>query len=200
MALFGHLLSIIISLIIWGAGYDIYPAQFGAIPIIPKDDGTFQHSLAWAAVTRDSTNNLWSEKLLTQATRSVQAMPIQLIYQSASNCLTKQNLNAIQELEILLMNNTDYIASICQYQSDLTCRPPRSIIRFFDGSYMGYNIIDSNGQNIFRPDPTFNRITEIISYAYDANGHSEKANVIAAGQPDLQVMLNYVVGSGKEFV
>eukprot|EP00047_Mylnosiga_fluctuans_P000747 m.201044 g.201044 ORF g.201044 m.201044 type:complete len:1056 (+) comp10103_c0_seq9:60-3227(+) len=191
--LLAHIASIVISLILWGAGYDIYHTQFRRTAINPVDDGMFQQSAVWSAAQQDASNNLWAQKIPTRATRSVSAMPTQIIYSSSSNCLTKANLYAIKTLEQTLFNSSAYKA-ICQLQPDGTCRPPRSIMRFFDGSYAGYGIYDSFHQNIFRADPTFDRITEIVTTAFDANGNSDATNIKNASQPDLQVLLNYVVG------
>lgn len=85
---------------------------------------------------------------------------------------------------------------VCQRQADGSCRSPRSILRLFDGSLSSYGILDANGQNVFRADPTFSRVAEIISTAFDANGGSDASNIVAAGQPNIQALLNYVLGSG----
>jgi len=192
----GQLLGIIISLILYGANYSLFPTQFGIVDIDPSSSSVFPQDLAWTALKDDATNNLWTQKMKTVATRSVDAMPIQLIYKSSKgNCLTKTNLRAMQQLEALVMNNTEYIEFICQKQSDGSCRKPRSILSFFDGTYQRYNIIGADSLNVFRADPNFDRIAEIISLAYEANGHSDSAALIAAGQPDLQSALNYNLGS-----
>lgn len=193
--LLGHFAAVAISLILWGAGYNIYPMQFGATSTSPTSETVYKRDMAWSAMTSDAANNLWSMKLPTQSARSVDAMPIQLIYKSPNNCLTKSNLRVIQQLEQQIMNSSQYVSSFCLRQPDGTCRKPRSILRFFDGSYAGYGISDVGGQNVFRSDPNFDRISEIISTAFDANGRSEATATIAAGQPDLQSMLNYVVGN-----
>ena len=73
------------------------------------------------------------------------------------------------------------------------------VVAFFDGSFSSLNIRDAIGQNVFRSDSNFDRVTEILSVAYDANGHSESIYLDAAGQPFLQGFLSYVAGSGKTF-
>jgi hypothetical protein len=160
-------------------------------------DDLFRKDSLWNAVQSDPSNNLWVNKLPTRSLRSVETMPTQLIYHSSSNCLTKSNLYAIFLLEKQLMNTSSYANQLCLLQSNGLCRPPRSILRFFDGTYSGYNILDGGGFNIFRPDPSFDRISDIIATAFDANGQSDSTNLIAVGQPDLRSILNYVIGKGR---
>lgn len=200
LALSGHALALAITLILWGANYAIFPTQFGTTSTSPTSETVYKQDMIWAAMTSNTNNNLWSMKLPTQTLRSVEAMPLQIIYKSSSNCLTKTNLRAIQQLEAQIMNNSQYTASICLRQPDGTCRKPRSILRFFDGSYTGYGLVDSGGQNVFRADANFDRISDIMLAAFDANGRSESPAAIAAGQPDIQSILNYVVGSGTFYI
>eukprot|EP00048_Salpingoeca_helianthica_P002172 m.55152 g.55152 ORF g.55152 m.55152 type:complete len:1101 (-) comp11947_c0_seq1:29-3331(-) len=193
----GQLLAIVISLILYGAGYSLFPTQFGITSIAPATArDTLRADLAWPAIQADTSNNFWSVKGKTLAARSVSAMPIQMIFRSTrGNCLTKTNLRAMQLVEQQLANNTDYIDQICQRQSDGSCRKFRTLLSFFDGSYAGLGVIGTDGNNVFRADSNFDRIAEIISVAYDANGRSDFPGLIAAGQPDLHSLLTYNIGS-----
>lgn len=58
-------------------------------------------------------------------------------------------------------------------------------------------VLDTNGDNIFRADPDFLRIGEIVDTAYDANGNSDKPSLKNAGQPQLREMMLSVLGSGE---
>ena len=194
----GQLLAIVLSLILYGANYSLFPTQFGTISIAPANTrNVMLNDLAWPALRTDSSNNFWAQKGKTLATRSVSAMPIQLTFRSSKgNCLTKTNLRAMQQVEQQLASNTNYVESICQRQADGTCRKFRSLLSFFDGTYASLNVIGTDTLNVFRPDPNFDRIAEIISVAYDANGRSDFPGLIAAGQPDLHNILIYNLGLG----
>ncbi len=63
-----------------------------------------------------------------------------------------------------------------------------SILRLFDGTYESFNVT-VNGGNVFRVDPSFDRIGEIILAAYNANG--------GAGQSlNLRILLDAYLSLG----
>lgn len=78
------------------------------------------------------------------------------------------------------------------------CVKPTSVQRLFDGTYEFLDIKDAEGANIFRADPDFLRINEIVDTAYDANGNSDKTPLIDAGQPTLRAMMQSILGSGVQ--
>jgi hypothetical protein len=150
---------------------------------------------AWRAAREDPTNDMLASKLPAQPSRMVHTVDFDLILGSATNCVSQTNLQHLQALELELFNHSDFQARFCQtVGSPASCRKPASVLRLFDGSYAALNILVA-GQNIFRPDPSFQRIGEILAMAYDANGNSPDASLIAAGQPYLRDVVEHALDS-----
>ena len=92
-----------------------------------------------------------------------------------------------------------------------TCRNMTSIQRLFDGTFelalnetTGLPFKDDDGQNTFRPDPSFDRINKIVTTAFAATGKFCKAtpgSTIVCPAPkvegsDLAMLIQYAVGTG----
>ena len=133
-------------------------------------------------MTTDSTNDFFSLKMLTQAERSVPYLPIELIYHSPLNCLTPSNLLSMKTLEDAVTSLPGY-TSICQKDNGGNCVKPKSILRFFDGTYSSVNAA-------FASDPTFAHISTILQAAYAMNGSPLASTV------NLRSVLDYNLGSG----
>ena len=133
-------------------------------------------------MTTDDTNNIFSTKMLTQDERTVPYLPIELIYHSPTNCLTPSNLLSLKTLEDAITALPGY-TSICQKDNGGNCVKPKSILRFFDGTYSSVN-------GVFASDPTFAHISTILQAAYALNGGS------LASTANLRVVLDYNLGSG----
>lgn len=192
LAMGGHLVAVLVTAILVGVHYMEYTKEFS---FDVRGANEVEKGNAWLAMQADGRNDFLSTVFPDQGTRTVEAMPLQLIYEG--NCLTAANLASIRTLENSLAALSGYQNSICQLESNggsgTQCRPARSILRFFDGSYEGYNVVKS-GLNVFRPDPGFSRIAEIISVAESANGNSADSDVVAAGNPNLKIFLEYALG------
>jgi hypothetical protein len=155
-------------------------------------------SREWRAVQADESNNMLNSKMSPQPARSVDAGSFEVILSSATSCLSRDNLIEMRALERELFNTTAYQQRYCHLKSATDCRLPTSVLRLFDGTYEHLNVLDGSSNNIFRADPNFNRIGEIVSTAFDANGDSPSANLIAAGQPYLRDVVEYVVDESYE--
>jgi hypothetical protein len=189
-ALAGHLLAILITGILFGAGYPIFPSEWNGVALDVAGDDSTTNSHAWRALVKDQSNNLLASKLPTQNERTVSALPLTIVYQSPVNCLTQANLVSMQTFEesvLKLAADT----KICQLSSLASaCQSPESVLRFFDGTFESWNITVS-GVNVFRPDPSFARITEIIQTAYAQNGGSSGSG------NNLRKYLDYELSTGK---
>ena len=198
LALLGHALAIIITGGLIGRGYDIFPQRLdGSLSFSVAGSSLTDRDDTWEAMVADPQNTMWSQTLSNQSTRSLPVMPTQLLY--TGRCLTRSNLASIQLLEASLLTLSAYELNLCMLHSAGGCQAPRSLLRFFDGSFQGYGVMSTvtPGLNVFRPDDTFDRIDEIITTAYEANGKSYTANLISAGNPNLRVILDYHLSAGE---
>jgi hypothetical protein len=130
---------------------------------------------------------LLDSKLPDQTERSVAYMPLSMVFKSSANCLTQANLQSMQQFE----SDIQQLAasySICQLSSG-ACVAPASVLRLFDGTYEYLNVL--NGiENVFRPDPSFTRITEILQTAHSLNGAA------ASTSENLRAFLDETLSSG----
>ena len=104
----------------------------------------------------------------------------------------------MRETEQKLLASEKYKTKLCLLKSSGDCQKPRSVLRFFDGTYEGFNVNDSaTGLNIFRIDANFERISQIIGTAWEADGTVVDAgNIKNAGNPNIKVILQYNLGKG----
>lgn len=156
-------------------------------------EGPARRNYAWKAMRDDPTNDFLKQTLPNQEARTTPLQPLQIIYQGS--CLTKANLEAMKAFEDSITGLTSYQDNVCQKTTNgLACETPRSVLRFFDGTYSGLGVMDG-AQNVFASDPNFDRISSIMSTAYEANGNAADVDIVAAGNPNLRVVFDYVVGA-----
>jgi len=169
--------------------------------ITERDDG-------WRAMRDDTTNTYWQNSLPRREERTMEFKDeaIEIIYNG--ECFSKNNLVSMKAYETKIINMAK--ADICQLEGSedavgvnvtADCRPMKSILRLFDGTYeeatrlnnedknKKEQIMDDkpNPQPLFRPDPTFERIEEKVRAAFYYDG-------AAAGTTDIRGLLQYTVG------
>lgn len=156
---------ILLTAILLASGYDILPIDFGGIPLDLPEDSTKLRADAWRFALEDDEISPMSGG---QLPRGIQYQFIQLIY-DGDNVFTKESLKTIKYNEEKLFNKSDYQNKLCLLiqtgrGSNRTCKPPLSILRFFDGTYSGI----SSAFN----DPHFDNISGVL-YAAKKNNLSK---------------------------
>eukprot|EP00050_Salpingoeca_kvevrii_P016693 m.57771 g.57771 ORF g.57771 m.57771 type:complete len:1038 (-) comp7102_c0_seq2:2786-5899(-) len=172
-----HLLGIVLVAILHAADYQVFNEAFYNYPYDVRDRGRNEQVEGWQAMLNDQNNNMLAKMLPTQDPRTVSVLPVEVIYHSDHNCLTASNLQSMQQLETALYDSPAY-QSICQLEPGGGCRLPRSILRFFDGTFQTRDAV-------FGPDATFSRIHDIIRRAYELD---------ASQTEDMRSILNYHIG------
>ena len=162
------------------SNYDILPTEFSRVPLNLEKDNSKLRADAWKYVGQDPRINLNAASLGVQGERVVRYDMLQLVYELKSgNVFTKQNLELIQKTEKELFSNTAYQQKLCLLMNNGHCKPPTSIIRFFDGTYKKIHpqLNDPNFENIPRvlsAAKTINLTRAILDY------HLSKDAVITA--------------------
>ena len=148
------------SLYLWG--YDILPTDFTQVPLNLENDVTKLRADAWKFARQDSRVNINPTSVGIQRERSIQYDALELMYEAKDgSTFTKDNLKSIRDAESEIFNNSIYQQRLCQIVENGLCKPPLSIIRFFDGSY-----------RLIHPemfDPHFENITGILRLANSMN-------------------------------
>jgi hypothetical protein len=161
--------------------------------ITERDDG-------WRAMVEDDPNTFWAKNLPTRDERSMNfgGEEVEIIYNG--KCFSPKSLRSMQVFEEELLQKA-FEGGVCELNG-AACRPMKSILRLFDGTYEeaigedGLQIkstdVDTGGQKqpTFRPDLNFDRVREITRAAYANDGSIE-------GSSDLKILLEYTVGAGK---
>lgn len=151
MTLAAHFSVIILTAILHTSGYDIIPADFSRVPLNLEQDDSKLRADAWNFVDQDPQINLNAASLGVQGERAAKYDMLQLIYElKTGNVFSKENLKLIQETERELFTNKVFQKKLCLKMQNKQCKPPTSIIRFFDGSYQKLNPLlnDTNFDNI----------------------------------------------------
>lgn len=144
------------------SGYDILPADFTQVPLNLEHDVTKLRADAWKFARQDSRVNINPTSVGIQGERTIHYDVLELMYDAENdNTFTKQNLKLIHDTEIEIFNNSLYQQRLCQIVENGLCKPPLSIIRFFDGSYRSIH------PDLF--DPEFENITRILTLANSMN-------------------------------
>lgn len=168
--------------------------------ITERDDG-------WRAMEADTTNTYWANMLPKRGERSMEFQGEQIEFIYNGECFAKNNLVSMQAYETKIINLAQ--PEICQLEGSdnafglnatagIPCRPMKSILRLFDGTYEDATRLNSDYKieqimneadtlPVFRPDPTFERIEEIARAAFYYDGHTE-------GTTDIRGLLQYAVG------
>jgi hypothetical protein len=155
---------ILLTVVLLVSGYNILPVDFGGIPLdLPEDSTKLRTDAWWFALEDDEINPMSGGQL----ERGVQYQFIQLIYEG-DNVFSKESLKTIKYNEEKLFNKTDYQNKLCQLiqtpGGNRTCKPPLSILRFFDGTYRGISPVFN--------DPHFDNISGVL-YAAKMNNLSK---------------------------
>jgi hypothetical protein len=190
LAFVGQLTAVVIAIVLHYGGYGLFEGNIRGVPLdVQFTDNPASKSHAWHAVVGDSSNNWMASSMPLQDERTISAIPIELIYDAGDNCLTAKNLASMKQLEADLFSLPAYNNTICQLNSNGVCIEATSIQRFFDGTYEYLNVM-VGGQNVFRPDAAFERITEIVRAAYALNGGAD------GSETNLRIILDYVLSAG----
>lgn len=162
LTLAAHLSVILITAILRISGYDVLPAEFSRVPLNLEEDNSKLRADAWKFVGEDPQINLNAASLGVQGERVVRYDMLQLVYEFKSgNVFTKENLNLIQKTEDKLFSNTIYQQKLCLLNRYGLCKPPTSILRFFDGTYKKNHPLLN--------DPNFENIPRVLSTAKAVN-------------------------------
>ncbi|KAJ8303403.1 hypothetical protein KUTeg_019799 [Tegillarca granosa] len=167
LTFFGHLILVIVSGILLVAGYELFPTRFDNLPLELYNIPYRSRDMSWRdrnqypnRVYRTLKNNAIPryERRLPNVRASVD-----LWYDSkGGNIFSKTFLKKIQKIENYLTSDNEYKNNFCMTSSStLTCSKPRSILRYFDGTFSS---IDSSLY-----DPNFNNITSVLFTAYTNN-------------------------------
>ena len=153
---------IILTGVLFAAGYDVLPIDFTGLPLDLQEDSTKLRTDAWWHVKDDDAVIKLSG---VQQRRGVQYQTITLMYELENgNVFTKERLLAIQRNENELFNNADYQNKLCQLEgnsTNSTCKLPLSILRFFDGTYRKIH------PDLY--DPKFENIPSVLHAAQSVN-------------------------------
>ncbi|XP_055880253.1 protein dispatched homolog 3-like isoform X1 [Biomphalaria glabrata] len=152
LTLSGHLIFLVASGIMILAGYSLFPTDFQGVPLNMNNDDTFLREVAWSYRDEDESILKVNTSAEMVGARTKNGDILQIFYQGA-NVLTKENLQAIKDLEEQMTSKPEWLKFCKQDVKNLQagCSKPSSLIRFFDGS--------------FHPslnDPTFSNISGIL--------------------------------------
>lgn len=152
LTLTGHVILIIITLILLFTGYSIFPVYFKNIPMELYNVPYKLRSDAWnGRKSYDNRNVLFLYNEYIERYQVFQYLSILLYYKvDEGTIFTKTNLQKMRQIEneITSLNGfKDYCAVI---DRSMTCRKPKSVLRFFDGTYAKYSpsFNDTNFDNI----------------------------------------------------
>lgn len=162
-----QIFPVIVTVILVGAKYDLFPTNFEQLPMELYDIPYRLRDYAYRdkhkydnKVNRVLTDSGYPtyERGLSDAYSSLE------LYFDAEggNIITQSNLQLIKSIEDQLVATPGYSSSHCQTDNvALTCKKPRSIIRYFDGTYASVNAIFN--------DPSYSNIPAVIYEAYTNN-------------------------------
>lgn len=162
LTLGAHFVLLLVTGSLYLSGYDILPADFTQVPLNLEDDVTKLRADAWKFARQDSRVNINPTSVGIQRERTIQYDVLELMYEAQhGSTFTKDNLKSIRDAEFEIFNNSIYQQRLCQIVENGLCKPPLSIIRFFDGSYRSIH------RDMF--DPNFENITGILTLANSMN-------------------------------
>ena len=143
LTLGAHLMLVVISVVLIINDYNLIPIKFSGLPLYIPGDVDYQRSLAW--VTRDDGNAVIERTKPgieegTERERSLFGDILELYYHyPGGNVFTKENLQAMKDLENQLYQKEAYLSDYCllEYQDnpDGECSRVTSVLRYFDGTY-----------------------------------------------------------------
>ncbi|KAK3093447.1 hypothetical protein FSP39_015842 [Pinctada imbricata] len=162
-----HILTFIIAGILFATGYELFPTDFQRLPMSLNSLKYRLRDYSW----RD--RNTFSQRERRSLTNTGFARYERGLYDSRGtvtlyydtkegNIFTATNLRKIQEIERDLESTPGYKSQNCMtHNSSLTCKPVKSIIRYFDGTFQHID-------NVFN-DPEFENITNVLYAAKNNN-------------------------------
>ncbi|XP_061168958.1 protein dispatched homolog 3-like [Saccostrea echinata] len=165
-----HVAMVILSGILLGAGFDLFPTNFKQIPMelyeVPyklREDAWFDRNDYNNRFTRTLPNRGYSTYERDQLSEYSSVL---MYYDTGTgNIFTKANLQKMKNIEQELAS-TQSFPSICMaINSSLSCQPFRSVLRYFDGTFM---LISATLY-----DPEFNNIPAVLYEAYTNNNTKE---------------------------
>ncbi|XP_013386010.1 uncharacterized protein LOC106155638 [Lingula anatina] len=139
-----HALFVIVTLILYSAGYDIFPTEFNRFPMILNNDVTRLRELSWIHRNNETDigkghqiNRFSRESLILFRNRSVHFDKLSLYYEveEDKNIFRKEIFEDMKRLEDEIYNLTNYQDKFCQLDLRNNCVKPMSILRYFDGTY-----------------------------------------------------------------
>lgn len=154
---------VVISIILVTTGYDLFPLEFGSLPLEINDQPWRPRNLAW--INRDEFDGHYdvSPGAVNREEQRYRSN-IDLYYDGkGDNVFTKEALQKIQSIETELVSVPSYKNSYCQLNNKgNACVKPLSILRYFDGTFAHVNPIFT--------DPYFDNITAVL---YEASVNNE---------------------------
>ncbi|XP_077990897.1 protein dispatched-like [Glandiceps talaboti] len=161
LALSCNMSMLLITIALVVSGYNVFPTVFTRMPLQLEDDDQWLRPMAWLAKDWgfDYQNNEFKVDRVesTSDERTELYDAIFLIYEKpGGNILTKENLQAIRDLEEEFMNKPQY-NDYCLLDENGDCVKPASIVRYFDGTYAAMG-------SIFN-DPGFDNIPAVLEAA-----------------------------------
>lgn len=153
--------------ILLGAGYDLFPIRFDNLPLELYNIPYRSRDMSWR--DRNQYPNRVHRTLKNNAIpRYERGLPnlrasVDLWYDSkGGNIFSQTHLKKIQKIENYLTSDNEYKTNFCMtLSSSLTCSKPRSILRYFDGTFA---FIDPALY-----DPNFDNISSVLYTAYTNN-------------------------------
>ena len=146
-----HILMFLITGMLAYRGYDIIPITFDRVPLEIRSDVDYLRGLAW--MYRDElTIERTSTAETNQSERSVFSETVSLYFEGRdkANVLTKENLMKMREIEDEFFKLPEYQNKFCLLDESKNCTKPRSLARYFDGTYSAVDptFYDPNYNNV----------------------------------------------------
>ncbi|XP_061167576.1 protein dispatched homolog 3-like [Saccostrea echinata] len=163
-----HIAMVIISGILLATGFNLFPTNFEKLPMELYDIPYRVRDYAWQ--DKDSYSNKIKRTLSQQVVQERGLFSvfssIDLFYDTdGGNIFTKANLQRIHNIENDLASSTSY-SSVCMTHNDtLACKPFKSVLRYFDGTYKQVSAT--------LDDPNFNNIAAVLYEAFTNNATKE---------------------------
>ncbi|XP_076464766.1 protein dispatched homolog 1-like [Babylonia areolata] len=134
--------------------------QVGNQTVMDRNPNRWAIRLSWTGIPNRVNRTLPPNKYPSWE-RALTKEGMQLLYDASDgNIFTKDNLQLIQTIEQRLVSVNQF-SSYCQMTQSGTCKPPLSVLRFFDGTYAALNPVFN--------DPDFDNIPGVIHAAFTNN-------------------------------
>ncbi|KAK3092390.1 hypothetical protein FSP39_002236 [Pinctada imbricata] len=163
-----HILMFVVAGILFATGYELFPTNFEVLPMELYNIPYRLRDYAWR--DRDKYSNEFERTLTDSGFATFErglyysVGTVTLYYDAeGGNIFTPSNLRKIQEIENDLESSPGYTSTYCMtHNSSLVCKPFKSILRYFDGTYKHINSVFD--------DPNFNNIAAVL---YEANTNNQ---------------------------